>query len=56
MPTLMYCHTALMMSGRVAVWMPRSRASLLVSLYWTGYELGQMGVRVVCAYMLEYTG
>ena len=33
----MYCHTALMMSGLLAVWMPNKRASLLVSLYWTGY-------------------
>ncbi len=35
-PTLMYCHTALMISGRLAVCMPSRRASLLVSLYCTG--------------------
>lgn len=34
--TLMYCQTALMMSGRVAVCMPSSLASLLVSLYCIG--------------------
>lgn len=44
----MYCQTALMMSGRVAVWMPSNRASLLASLYCTGYigiEHAYYGVR-----------
>ena len=39
--TLMYCQTALMMSGRVAVCIPRSLASLLVSLYCIGCKGGQ---------------
>ena len=35
-PTLIYCHTALIMSGLLAVWRPSSLDSLLVNLYWTG--------------------
>ncbi len=44
-----YCQTALIMSGRLAVWMPRSLASLLVSLYCTGWEEEGIG-RCVCVW------
>lgn len=33
---LMYCHRAWMITGRVWVWMPRSRASRGSSLNWGG--------------------
>jgi len=36
----MYCQTELMMSGLVAVWMPRRRANLLISLYCIGWGGG----------------
>lgn len=36
LPTLIYCHKALTITGRVCVWIPRRRASRGSSLYWGG--------------------